>query len=52
MCDLGLATDLIYSFANSLQLDVWEISGSMVECLTQDRNAAGSRLTGVTVLCP
>ena len=24
----------------------------MVECLTRDRGAAGSRLTGVTVLCP
>ena len=26
--------------------------GSVVECLTQDRRAAGSSLTGVTVLCP
>ena len=24
----------------------------MVECLTQDRGAKGSRLTGVTLLCP
>ena len=24
----------------------------MVECLTRDRGAAGSSLTGVTVLCP
>ena len=29
-----------------------ERSGSMVECLTRDREAAGSRLTDVTVLCP
>ena len=29
-----------------------ERSGSVVECLTQDRRAAGSSLTGVTVLCP
>ena len=26
--------------------------GSVVECLTRDRGAAGSSLTGVTVLCP
>ena len=30
----------------------WEHSGSVIECLTQDRGAAGSSLTGVTVLCP
>ena len=29
----------------------WERSGSVVECLTRDRGAAGSSLTGVTVLC-
>ena len=29
-----------------------ERSGSVVECLTRDRGAAGSSLTGVTVLCP
>ena len=29
-----------------------ECSGSVVECLTQDRRAAGSSLTGVTALCP
>ena len=29
-----------------------ECSGSVVECLTRDRRAAGSSLTGVTVLCP
>ena len=28
----------------------WERSGSVVECLTRDRRAAGSSLTGVTVL--
>ena len=27
-------------------------SGSVVECLTRDRRAAGLSLTGVTVLCP
>ena len=29
---------------------VRERSGSVVECLTRDRGAAGSSLTGVTVL--
>ena len=29
-----------------------EHSGSLVECLTRDRGAAGSSFTGVTALCP
>ena len=29
-----------------------ERSGSVVECLTRDRRAVGSSLTGVTALCP
>ena len=29
-----------------------ERSDSVVECLTRDRGAGGSSLTGVTVLCP
>ena len=29
-----------------------ERSGSVVECLTRDSEAAGSSLTGVTTLCP
>ena len=29
---------------------MWERSGSVVECLTQDRGAAGSSLTGVFAL--
>ena len=29
-----------------------ERSASVVECLTRDRGAAGSSLTGVTALCP
>ena len=28
----------------------WERSGSVVECLTQDRGATSSSLTGITVL--
>ena len=35
-----------------MQWDRRERSGSVVECLTRDRRAAGSSLTGVTVLCP
>ena len=35
-----------------LCIPVKEHSGSVVECLTQDRGAAGSSLTVVTVLCP
>ena len=35
-----------------LDLPLWEHSGSVVECLTRDRGAAGSSLTRVTVLCP
>ena len=33
-------------------LQIWECSGSVVECLTRDRGAAGSSLTGITALCP
>ena len=29
-----------------------ERSGSVEECLTRDRGAAGLNLTGVTALCP
>ena len=31
---------------------IWENSGSVVECLTRDRGAAGLSLTSVTVLLP
>ena len=31
-------------------LDLWERSGSVVECLTRDRRVAGSSLTGATAL--
>ena len=33
-------------------IDIPERSGSVVECLTRDRGAAGSNLTGVAALCP
>ena len=35
-----------------IPITVAERSGSVVECLTRDRGAAGSNLTGVTALCP
>ena len=37
-------------FILNVRLVIWERSGSVVECLTRDRRAAGSSLTGVTVL--
>ena len=36
----------------NMKVEEMERSGSVVECLTRDRGAAGSSLTGVTVLCP
>ena len=42
--------DFIYFF--TLTSLIQEPSGSVVECLTRDRGAACSSLTGVTVLCP
>ena len=33
-----------------INANLWERSGSVVECLTRDRRAAGSSLTGVTAL--
>ena len=36
---------------NNISVQIWrERSGSVVECLTRDREAAGSSLTGVTAL--
>ena len=29
-----------------------EHNGAVVECLTRDRGAVGSSLTGITMLCP
>ena len=34
------------------QNEIREGSGSVVECLTGDRGATGSSLTGITALCP
>ena len=35
---------------SNIHIPVWERSGSVEECLTRDRRAAGSSLTGVTAL--
>ena len=35
---------------NKAQASLWEHSGSVVECLTRDRGAAGLSLTGVTAM--
>ena len=43
---------LKYLFIYPPQRSYRERSGSVVECLTRDKGAAGSSLTGVTVLCP
>ena len=44
-------SNLLLSALSKLSfLSVWERSGSVVECLTRDREAAGSSLTGVTAL--
>ena len=40
-----------YTVVNKVFLShVWERSGSVGECLTRDRGAAGSSLTGITAL--
>ena len=39
-----------FIFKTSLNLGIREGSGSVVECLTRDRRAAGLSLTGVTAL--
>ena len=43
----------LYSFVEIIfSVLLRERSGSVVECLTRDRRAAGSSLTGVNALCP
>ena len=39
-------------FLTNWQIFISERSGSVEECLTQDRRAVGSSLTGITALCP
>ena len=43
-------TDFLMLYSVQLKNMYRERSGSVVECLTRDRRAAGSSLTGVTVL--
>ena len=40
------------SLSKCLNLKGRERNGSVVDCLTRDREAAGSNLAGVTALCP
>ena len=53
---LSVQADPTCAFAVSMQQSFltlkffWELSGSVVECLTQDRRAAGSSLIGLIVL--
>ena len=50
---------IIYNYSNAPSIahsvyridNIWERSGSVVECLTRDRGAAGPSLTGVAALC-
>ena len=42
-----------FNFCNWTSTQEFKVrSGSVLECLTRDRRAAGSSLTGVTALCP
>ena len=48
---LSVQSDQRHCYDHTLSTsDIWERSGSVVECLTRDRRAAGSSLTGVTAL--
>ena len=50
-CLLNYPILIIYLFKpETLPVENRERSGSVVECLTRDRGAAGSSLTGVTAL--
>ena len=45
-----LLTHFVVTISPQVAAFIGERSGSMVECSTQDRGAAGSSLTGVTVV--
>ena len=49
-CVVSLSKDINPSLALVQPRKKWECSGSVVECLTRDREAEGSSLTGVTTL--
>ena len=50
--DIAFFQNISQKFKPSLISIIGERSGSLVECLTRDRGAAGSSLTGVTALWP
>ena len=52
LLNLGKQNVVIFNFQLRLLALSRERSGSVVECLTRARGAAGSSLTGVTALCP
>ena len=52
LLNLGKKNVVIFKFLLILLALSWERSGSVVECLTRGRGAAGSSLTSVTALCP
>ena len=49
LLNLGKKNFVIFKFLLTLLALSWERSGSVVECLTRGRGAAGSSLTSVTV---
>ena len=51
LLNLGKKNVVIFKFLLILLARLWERSGSVVECLTRGRGAAGSSLTSVTALC-
>ena len=48
---MGITIHKVF-ICGGILLDIWEHSGSVVECSTQDRGAVGSSLTDITMLCP
>ena len=52
LLNLGKKNVVIFNFQLRLLALSWERSGSVIECLTRGRGAAGSSLTSVTALCP
>ena len=48
----GIYVPESYVLGQIVILMMWERSRSVVECMTQDREAAVSSLIGVTALCP
>ena len=47
-----MSSAAIYVLSKHCHCFLWECSGSVVECLTQDQGAPGLSLIGVTALCP